>query len=146
MGDLPRLEPKFTKCRLPEGEKTQRIVPVTDLSRHAIMIRDLGKCRLCGSTRLYEAPREGVVEELCEEVLRLHTVRTLESEDPDVFNWDVDEFLYRDMHEIAEAETGDPNFFLTINTTVEALRLLHQGLQRAMSKIEWELDALGEEV
>jgi hypothetical protein len=146
MSDIPRLEPKFTGCPSLEGEKTQRMVPGSDLSRHTIMIRDLGKCRFCGSAKLYEAPREGVVEELCEEVLRLHTVRTFESEDPDVVNWDVDEFLYRDMHEVAEAETGDPNFFLTINTTVEALRLLHQGLQRAMSKIEWELDALGEEV
>lgn len=136
-----RLTPQYTRCSTPWGN-----TPIFDdfqFTRHAAMIRDLGKCRMCDGTRLYAGEREEMLEELSTAFLKLYVDQSDEAV------WGVEDTFFASVLNLAEEELPEHvevDADLEVDYDTEGLRIVRQALLRAAGKIEAHLNAAGEDV
>jgi hypothetical protein len=127
-----RTTPKYTTCRASVGTP-----------RHSTFIRELGKCRVCGETKLYEGLREGVLEELSTALLRVYVVNVDEAV------WGIDDIFWERVTAIVDEEIGDKiteDEELEVDYDTEGLRIIHEALLRAAGKIEANINSAGEDL
>lgn len=139
-----RLKPEFTLCRRDWGGRVHRFDG--NLTRHSVMIRDLGTCRLCGSQRLYKGSREEMLEELAYAFLKIYVDRD-EAKGAEAV-WGVEDTFFAAVMNLAEEELPEhvEDDDLEVDYDIEGLRIVREGLMRAAGKIEAHLNASGEDL
>lgn len=141
-----RLKPQYTHCPQPWGNAST--FDDGDLTRHAVMIRDLGKCRMCQGTQLYAGDREEMLEKLSTAFLALYVDQD-EAHGAEAV-WGIDDLFFVEVMNLSEEELPpqilDPDADLEVDYDTEGLRIVRQALLRAAGKIEAHLNAAGEDV
>ena len=145
MANMPdvRFLPEFTRCTQHHGQLPQVGArgPRGNITRHSMYIMDLGKCRICGETRLYAGRREKMLEELSTALLKMYVTEVDEAV------WGIDDVLWAEVNNLGEEELPEElDEDDDVDYDAEGLRIIREALMRAAGKIEAHLNSAGEDL